>query len=241
MKLRAFFSVILLVLSVTSCQLQEDRVIPFAEPKKISEIQQAILEATNGKDFQASSMSYHQVEGDKEHFYLKLKYKIDKVTSEDLKNANQSLAQASKSLLSLFAKIFFALGGEYDVVIPDVTFEIPELNYDKEVIKDIIVSNIHLEFYDDKKDQNFNFIKELDILTPGKMGNELILSYDKRHSKCQHKCLEFELYKPSLTEIIGDKKEITVKTNLKIDKLPKKIDLKFKGYVELFIKLKMPF
>jgi hypothetical protein len=233
----------LITIASFSCKFKEDTIIPFAEPQTISEIQQAILLATNGKDFQASSMSYYQVEGDSEHFYLKLRYNADRITSQDLERANSDISHMSRSLMGLFAKIFFKLGGEYDVDIPAISFELPTMEYDKDIIVDVNISKIHLEFLKPSKANNFKFIEHLELLTPSKEngGDKLLLGYKKNNNKCNFKCMELDLYETSIIDIIGDKKIFTVKTDLKINKLPKKIDLKFKGYVEIFVKLKLPF
>ncbi len=231
-----------ILLAISACKLKEDRIIPFSEAETIAEIQQALFKATNGKEFHASSMSYYQVEGDTEHFYLKLRYNFDKLSTDDLEEANESLAKISRSLIGLFAKIFFRLGGKYDVKIPPTTIELPEMNYDPEIIKDVVLSKVHLEFFQQSKYNNFKFIKNLDFLVNDeKYGDELILSYTKENNNCDYRCMDLEIYQPSLLKLIADKEELTIKTNLKIKKLPKKIDLTFKGYVELFIKIKLPF
>lgn len=241
-----FLRPILLILTLItglSCKFKEDKIIPFAEPEKISEIQQAFLLATGGKDFNASSMSYYQVEGDNEHFYLKLRYDANKISSEDLEVAEHELSSARKNLFGLFKRIFFKLGGEYDVEIPAVTFELPEFDYDKDIIVDVNVSRIHLEFLNDKRANRFNFVEELDVMMPNRRTNlpEIVLGYDKKQNKCDFKCMEFDIYKTSLVELTEGKKDLTIKTSLKINDIPKGLELKFKGYIELFVKLKLPF
>lgn len=234
---------ILTLLAGLSCKFKEDTIIPFAEPEKISEIQQAFLLATGGKDFNASSMSYYQVKGDSEHFYLKLRYDTKKISSQDLEVAEEELSSARKHLFGLFRRIFFRLGGEHDVELPPITFELPEFDYDKDIIVDVNVSRIHLEFLNDKDANSFRFVEELDVMIPNRTTkvDELVLGYDKKQNKCDFKCMEFDIYKTSLVELVDGKKDLTINTSLKINKIPKGLELKFKGYVELFVKLKLPF
>ncbi len=227
-----------------SCKLREETIIPFAEPQTISEIQQAIFQATSGRDFDASSTHYYTVEGDNEHFYLKLRYQMDKISNEDLDDAQDDLARASKSILSIFSRVFFKFGGKHKVDIPPMTFTIPTMEYDRDIIVDVTVSKVHLEFLNKLPTNSFEFIRKLDISTPNPQTqvNEIIMGYNNKSDTCGYNCMDFTLYKTSLTEVIASQDTMTVSTTMKISKLPsKKIELKFKGYVELFVKLKLPF
>jgi hypothetical protein len=135
-------------------------------------------------------------------------------------------------------------GKNFDVNIPTLDLEIPELNYDKDIIVDVTISKLHLEFLHPNKYNNFKFITQLDVKVPSRVSpgnNELIIGYRKQQNKCNFNCIDFELYQPSLPKLIGNRKKLKIITKLKIGKLPKKIDLTFKGYVDLFIKLKLPF
>jgi uncharacterized ubiquitin-like protein YukD len=232
---------------ITSCLKQTESIAPFADIKTMSEIQResmmtaAILASGNDKLSDSSKASVVLSNTDPTLFFLNLKYKfidMDLYENTDVKN---SFEQVGHSLLKVFAEIFLKIAGDRTIKLSDISFNLPDLNLDFNIIKSIAVKNVHIEFSKDVDDNaNFSFIKSLSLTNA--FGNRpLKLMYNKERVLCTNRCLDFEISNGEILEFVKNNKIITFKPALTITSFPETLDFKLDGEIELEIGLKLPF
>lgn len=141
-----------------------------------------------------------------------------------------------------------------DVELDDLPIELPDIDYDlvREVKIKKIFFTIDKTFLDEG---SFKFIESIGIFVPSsddtkiqdrdelKNGAVQLAEYDAkdRSYACQSKkCLDFKVFDVNLVEVMQGKRTLRVKPFMSIDKVPKK-KFKFSGYIEVEVKLFLPF
>jgi hypothetical protein len=249
----------LTLITLVSCEsLQNETIEPIADPSTVAEVQDSMYRLSGGDNLDYAILQREDDnEENKQYVYLKVKYKVQNFDINEVSDeASSSIERYSKPILKILGKLFFSLGGDIDLDMSEMTFPIPEFEIDKEMVKDVKVSKIFIEFSNQESSKNtFKFIKKFNV--KGEVENKSIrksevvqkapninLQYKRSMGKdCNYKCINLDLpYTGNLVELMAQGNRITVTPELELDGVPhKSIELIFNGYVELLLKLKLSF
>ena len=136
--------------------------------------------------------------------------------------------------------------GAQTINIDPIELDLPDLNFDFDVVKSLQVRRVYLE-YNKEFDQSvnnkasFSFISGLNINRVGK-DKSLLFSYKKADNNCNYKCIDFTIANGNVYDLIkNNSNSIILKPTLSIGALPKVTGLVVDGQIELQIGLKLPF
>lgn len=245
-------------LLLTSCLKQEESIQPLAEPVSLSESQrimfQRITEESLGAQFTFDNPDYYMFADDPDHFYLAVNYKFKDFSLQELMEGTDSegtLDILGSSFVRFFAKIFFGLGGKYNLDLDPVSLEIPFTNIDYDVVKEISMREAYFEYSERVKKlygskANFQWIKNLEISTPWTIPGAtdpldvLIFSYDDFDNECFYRCLDMKIFTFDIIPFIDNRTHIDLNPDLTVQNLPPD-ELEFTGHIRFLIKIKLPF
>lgn len=251
-------ALVIALLLFTSCLKQEESIDPIAQPVSISESQrlmfQRITQESLGSQFTFDSPDYYLFDDDPEHFYLKVDYKFKDFSLEELLEGTDSegtLDILGSSFVRFFGKIFFGLGGQYQLDLDSFDLDIPFTNIDYDVVKEISMRSAYIEYSESVKkrygsEANFQWIKNLEISTPFLIPGAstpldvLIFSYDDFENECFYRCVDMKIFTFDIIPFIDQKTQIGLKPNLTVQALPPD-EMEFTGHITFLIKLKLPF
>jgi hypothetical protein len=241
-----------------SCIKQEESIDPIAEPVSISESQRLMFKRITreslGAKFLFENPDYYMFADDPDHFYLKVDYKFKDFSLEELMEGTDSegtLDILGSSFVRFFGKIFFSLGGKYNLDLDAVSLEIPFTNIDYDVVKEISMRSAYFEYSERVKKKygskaNFQWIKNLEISTPWQVPGAkdpldvLIFSYDDFDNACFYRCVDMKIFTFDIIPFIDNRTHIDLNPNLTVQNLPPG-ELEFTGHITFLIKVKLPF
>lgn len=141
-----------------------------------------------------------------------------------------------------------------DVELDDLPIPLPDIDYD--LVREVKITRIY--FAIDKtflEEGSFKFIENIGLFIPGAENEKLVdreelkngavqiaeyNSKDRSYACQSKKCLDFKIYDVNLVEVMQGRKTLRVKPFMSIDKVPKK-KFKFSGFIEVEVKLFLPF
>lgn len=246
---------IFLLLVLSSCLQQTEKITPIAEPKTLSELQrekyEEILRNSGGGYLSQSTINSIQQSKDRSLFYINVRYNIKDIDVFALAEMPNAFEELGNSFLGVLAKIVLSPTNPRQIDLDDIELEIPDVEIDRSMIDSVRIKKIFLQFsrsVDEGSDflANFGFIKSLEVsrrvIVP-RIGpvDSLMFSYRKIQNKCFNKCIQFEVYTENLLDLAKPKTKIKFKPSLEIEGLPPVTDLKIDGQVELQIGVRLPF
>lgn len=241
-----------------SCIKKQESIDPIAEPVSISESQtlmfKQITQESLGAQFVFENPDYYMFADDPDHFYLKVDYKFKDFSLEDLlkgSNSEGTLDILGNSFIRFFGKIFFSLGGKYNLDLDSISLEIPFTDIDYDVVSEISMRSAYFEYSERVKKKygtkaNFHWIKNLELSTPWKIPgatdplNVLIFSYDDFENDCFYRCIDMKIFTFDIIPFIDNKTHIDLTPTLTVQNLPPE-ELEFTGHITFLIKIKLPF
>ena len=213
------FSTLFMFLSCENLQLET--IEPIAEPKTTAEIQAAMQRISGENSTEYIRIGTSNGEDGDGYVNIRVKYKVKDFDVNYSDQPNNAVDQIGQTFLNALGKFFFLFKANYDVKISDINIDLSELTIDKEMIKDIRIKNIFLEFSDKTpKTNSFKFINNfaikgiiekeiveeqvMSIKEKGKEAvieeksstmktvREILLSYNEvTGKKCDFKCINF--------------------------------------------------
>lgn len=247
-----------LIISLSSCLKQSESIEPFAETISLSESQtimfNRVVRESMGAEVVFDQPDYYYYQNDPDHFYLKVNYSFKDLNLDDLDdsmNSNEIMDILGNSFVQFFAKIFFKMGGTYDVDLGAIDLDIPFVNIDYDVVKEISVTEVYFEYSQDVQfeygnEANFFWINELSIYHPWTIPGAsqpmdvLLFDYTDDTNYCFYRCVDMKIYTFDIIPFIDNKTSLKLNPELTIQDLPP-MELEFTGHVEFLIKLKLPF
>lgn len=188
-------------------------------------------------------------------FKAKYKFSSDVDSPTDVSLKVPVLGPVFRELTNSIGNLVLSTQSNREVELDDLPIEIPDIDYD--LVREVKIKRIF--FTIDKaylEDGSFKFIENIGIFIPNdedtklqsreeltKTGAVQIAEYDMKDRvyNCQsNKCMDFRIYDVNLTEVMKGKKVLHVKPFMSITKVPKK-KFKFSGYIEVEMKLFLPF
>lgn len=221
-----------LLLFLMSCG-QESTITPLFDPRSISQQQ--------GRNDGLSA------------FKARYKFSSDVDSPTDKPLRVPVLGPVLRELTNGIGNLVLSTQSSRDVELGDLPIELPDIDFD--LVREVKIKKIFFEIDSPFMDEgSFKFIENIGIFIPNedskvlnreelKNGAVQLAEYDvkDRSYNCQSKkCMEFKIYDVNLVEVMQGRKVLRVKPFMSIDKVPKK-KFKFSGYIEIEMKLFLPF
>lgn len=186
------------------------------------------------------------------HFKYYLKdVALDSVTGNTNEDSANVLGGFLESIIRSFAGLVMKIGGNFDVALDPVTFNIPAIDF--EMIKDVRINQIRFDVVKEavngvmKKTGDLKFLKEMKVsyFNPGANTKDLskaisLISYDMKQNACNYECIDFNITDMNMVDILKDRSSITLYPQIKIGDVPSSA-LKIDGVIDLSMKIVLPF
>lgn len=186
-------------------------------------------------------------------FKAKYKFSSDVDSPTDKPLRVPVLGPVLRQLSNSIGNLVLSTQTTNDVDLDDLPIDLPDIDFD--LVREIKIKKIFFTIDNTYLDVgSFKFIENIGIFIPNdnnkiedrdglKNGAVQIAEYDSkdRSYNCQtKKCMDFKIYDVNLVEVMQGKRVLRIKPFMSIDKVPKK-KFKFSGYIEIEMKLFLPF
>ena len=193
---------------------------------------------------------------EKKTFTIKMKYYIKdiKFDPEDGTTNRGFVGNILERIGKAFAVAIMKVGGNFDLDMSPISFEIPDLGTleDSDVIKEVKITKIRFDITnlnENKSNQySTNFLQEAKIYlniinnknSEKTTKRHLAFSYHKKNNRCNFNCIEFNINDMDILSILKDANKISISPSVKIGDAPK-TNMKAEGFIEFAVKVAMPY
>lgn len=154
------------------------------------------------------------------------------------------IKQLGKAILETFARGIMLVGGNFELDLDPITYELPEL--DREMIKAIYINSIRFDVVDTVKGKsgvNLRFLEKMKVIGSSIVENKdlTLVHFDKDRDTCAGSdCVEIQTAKINMLDLIDEAGGITFTPSIKIGAAPSD-KLVVDGMIDLVVVMKLPF